>query len=58
VYFTFEPGSIADYPMYPLAPVIGIGGELYGTTVYDNSECSEGGDDGCGTVFAVSAPSK
>jgi hypothetical protein len=28
------------------------------STVHDNTECAEGGDDGCGTVFAVFASSK
>lgn len=45
-------GQINGYPEEPMAPVMALGGVLYGTTVGDSSSCSQS-DYGCGTVFSV-----
>jgi len=57
VYYTFDPGTTANYPETPRAPLISIGGSLYGTTWADSSACSIT-NAGCGTVFAVAAGAK
>jgi len=56
VFFTFTDGS--GYPLIPLAPVISIGGNLYGTTQRGGVACPGYGDFGCGTVYAVPLSSK
>jgi uncharacterized repeat protein (TIGR03803 family) len=55
VFYTFDPGTTANYPETPEAPLISIGGSLYGTTMDDSSVCTNFTDEGCGTVFAVGA---
>jgi uncharacterized repeat protein (TIGR03803 family) len=54
VVYNFNPkASAPNFPESPWSPVIAVNGSLYGTTSGDSSDCVEGGDYGCGSVFGI-----